>query len=177
MTLDAARKAIEAHLSEFVLQPEISLDVYSYNSKWYYLIYDRAGFGLTIIRLPITGRDTVLDALSNFGGTFFSSSDRHIWLARPNGQDPNNMQIFPVNLPALTRGGSPATNYQLMPGDRLYVAANPLIKANARLNQFLAPIEKALGFDLLANSTVSSTVGLVSQLKSIGSTANVNFVR
>jgi polysaccharide export outer membrane protein len=176
MTLDQARQAIETHLSQFVLKPEISLDVYSYNSKWYYLIEDRAGMGQTVIRLPITGRDTVLDALSNMGGTFFMSSNRYMWLARPNGQDPNSMQIFPINWPALTQGGSPATNYQLMPGDRLYVQSNPLIKTNIRLAQFLGPIQQLLGFDLLATSTVTSTVGLVQQIKNPTS-ANINFVR
>lgn len=74
-------------------------------------------------------------------------------------------------------GGSPATNYQLMPGDRLYVQSNPLLLANNRLTQFLAPIQTMLGFDLLATSSVSSTVGVISQIRNIGSSANVNFVR
>lgn len=169
MTLDEARRAIEAHLSQFVLQPEINLDVYSYNSKWYYVIQDRAGYGQTVIRFPITGRDTVLDALSNMYGIGFYNSNRHMWLARPNGQDPNSMQIFPINWPALTQGGSPATNYQLMPGDRLYVKSNPLLLANNRITQFLAPIERILGFELLATSAVSSTAGTVFEIKS-GST-------
>lgn len=177
MTLDQARKAIETHLSQFVLQPEISLDVYSYNSKWYYVIQDRAGWGQTVIRFPITGRDTVLDALSHMYGVGFFNSKRYMWLARPNGQDPNQMQIFPINWMALTMGGSPATNYQLMPGDRLYVQSNPLMLANNRLSQFLAPIERALGFDLLGTAAVSSTVGVVSQIRNIGSSSNINFVR
>jgi polysaccharide export outer membrane protein len=165
MTLDEARKAIETHLSQFILRPEISLDVYSYNSKWYYIIQDRAGFGQTVVRLPITGKDTVLDALSNVSGTYFLSSNKRMWLARPNGQDPKSMQIFPINWPALVQGGSPATNYQLMPGDRLYVQSNPWVKANNRITQVLAPIQSLLGFELLATSTVSSTVGTVQQFK------------
>jgi polysaccharide export outer membrane protein len=163
MTLAQAKKAIEEHLSEFVLTPEISLDVYVYNSKWYYIIEDRAGFGQTVIRLPITGRDTVLDALSNLGGTFFMSSNRYIWLARPNGADPNKFQIFPINWPALTQGASPATNYQLLPGDRLFVQSNPLLKANNRLNQLFAPertmADAVFGLTVLGTSTVSAVEG------------------
>lgn len=160
MTIDEARRAIEAHLSQYLLDPEVSLDIYAYNSKWYYLIEDRAGFGQTIMRLPITGRDTVLDALSMMGGTIFFASNRHVSLARPNGQDPNAMQIFPVNLPALVRGGSPATNYQLLPGDRLFVHANPLLTANNRLNQFLMPLERASGFTLLETGVISGVQGI-----------------
>jgi polysaccharide export outer membrane protein len=166
MTLDDARRTIETHLSQFLLSPEISLDVYSYNSKWYYVIADRAGYGQTVIRMPITGRDTVLDAISQMYGTLYMSSNKHIWLARPNGQDPNAMQIFPVNWPAISQGASPATNYQLMPGDRLFVQSNPWIKANNRLNQFFSPIERVLGFTLLGTSTVSAVEGTVLEFKS-----------
>ncbi|HTU19291.1 MAG TPA: polysaccharide biosynthesis/export family protein [Gemmataceae bacterium] len=169
MTLDQARQAIETHLSQFIQKPEISLDVYSYNSKWYYIIQDRAGYGQTVIRLPITGRDTVLDALSNMYGIGFFNSNRHMWLARPNGKDPNSMQLFPINWPALTQGGSPATNYQLLPGDRLYVQSNPLIKTNNLITQFLMPVERLLGFELLGTSAVSSTAGTIFEIKS-GST-------
>jgi polysaccharide export outer membrane protein len=165
MTIDDARRAVELHLSQYVQQPEINLDVYSYNTKWYYIIQDRAGYGQTVMRLPITGRDTILDAMSYMFGTIYFSSNKHIWLARPNGQDPNQMQIFPVNWPAITQGGSPATNYQLLPGDRIYVQSNPLIKLNNRMNQFLAPINNALGFVLLGTSTVSTVEGTIQQFK------------
>ncbi len=165
MTMDQAREAIEKHLSEFLLKPQISLDIYSYNSKWYYLIQERAGYGQTVLRLPITGKDTVLDAISNMMGTTMFSSNKYMWLARPNGQDPNNMQIFPINWPALVRGGSPATNYQLMPGDRLYVSANRLMLANNRLIQTLAPIQTSLGFTLLGTATVTSIESLIQLFK------------
>jgi polysaccharide export outer membrane protein len=168
MTIDQARRTIEGYLGQYLQEPEIALDVYSYNSKWYYIIQDRAGYGQTILRFPITGRDTVLDALSNMGGTMYMSSNKHIWLARPNGQDPNNMQIFPVNWPALTQGGSPATNYQLMPGDRLFVQSNRFINANNRLSQFFAPINNVLGFTLLGSSTVSTVEGTIQQFQNGG---------
>ncbi len=164
MTIDQARQAVEQHLSEFVLNPEISLDVYSYNTKWYYVIQDRAGYGQTVIRLPITGSDTVLDALSYVYGTYFLSSNKHMWLSRPNGADPYKFQVFPINWPAIVKGGSPATNYQLFPGDRLYVQSNPLIALNNRLNQLWAPImttfNNAFGLTLLGTSTVGSIEGV-----------------
>lgn len=174
MTLEDARKAIEEHLSKYVLRPEISLDVYIYNSKWYYIIQDRAGFGQTVMRLPITGRETVLDALSNSFGTTFFGSNRHIWLARPNGQEPNKFQIFPVNLQAIVKGGTPATNYQLLPGDRLYVQSNPLIKANNRIQQAFGPVmtffNDAFGLTLLGNSAVSAIEGTSLEFKNAAST-------
>ncbi len=161
MTLDQARQAIEQHLTQFVQSPEISLDVYAYNSKYYYVIMDRAGYGMTVTRLPITGKDTVLDAISYMFGTLFFSSNYHVWLSRPNGADPKQMQVFPVNWQAIVKGGDPATNYQLLPGDRLYVSGNPFMKANTRLQQFLMPIETFLGFTLLSNAAVAGVEGTV----------------
>ncbi|HEY7313480.1 MAG TPA: polysaccharide biosynthesis/export family protein [Gemmataceae bacterium] len=165
MTLDQARRAIESHLSQTLLAPEISLDVYAYNSKWYYVIEDRGGLGQTIFRLPITGRDTVLDAMSQMFGTLAMSSNERIWLARPNGKDPGHMQMFPINWPALTQGGSPATNYQLLPGDRLFVQSNRLIALNNRLNQFFSPIERVFGFTLLGSATVGSVESTILEFK------------
>ena len=160
MTLDQARQAIEQHLGQYVLSPEISLDVYSYNTKWYYLIEDRAGYGQMVIRMPITGHDTVLDAMSHIYGTYFLSSNKHMWLSRPNGEDPYKFQVFPVNWPAIVKGGSPATNYQLFPGDRLYVQSNPLILLNNRIMQAWAPVmstfNNVFGLTLLGSSSVGS---------------------
>jgi polysaccharide export outer membrane protein len=155
-TLDQAREAIEAHLSQSLLQPEISIDVYAYNSKFCYVIADGAGYGQQIVRLPITGKETVLDAVSQIYGLPQVSSAKHIWVARPNGRDPDDTQILPVNWPALTMGGSPATNYQLFPGDRVYIKANPLITLNNRMAQLFAPIERALGITLLGSATVNA---------------------
>jgi hypothetical protein len=160
MTLDQARQAVEQFLGEFVLNPQIALDVYSYNSKWYYIIVDRAGYGQSLYRLPVTGADTVLDALSYVYGTGFLSSDKHMWLSRPNGDDPYKFQVFPVNWPAIVKGGSPATNYQLLPGDRLYVQSNPLIALNNRLVQAWNPVmttfNNVFGLTLLGSSSVGS---------------------
>src|SRR5262249_7795138 len=60
MTLQEARTAIEDHLGQFLQNPEIALDVFAYNSKAYYVIFDLGGNGQQVVRLPVTGNDTVL---------------------------------------------------------------------------------------------------------------------
>ena len=142
------------HLSNYLDQPEISLDVYSYNSKYYYIVMDGGGYGQQVIRFPVTGRDTVLDALSQINGLPYVASTRHIWVARPNGGDPCQEQILPVDWQSLTRCGNPATNYQLMPGDRIFVQSDALIHANNILTKAFAPLERIFGITLLGTSTV-----------------------
>ena len=156
MTVEQAKYAIEQHLANFLDQPEVSIDVFSYNSKYYYLVLDGGGYGQQVIRLPVTGRDTVLDAVSQINGLPSVASTHHIWVARPNGGDPCQEQILPVDWQSLTRCGNPATNYQLMPNDRVYVQSDALIHANNALTKMFAPLQNIFGFTLLGTTTVQS---------------------
>ena len=83
LTLAQAKVAIERHLCQYLLDPEITVDVLAYNSKFYYVITDGAGFGQQVYRFPITGKETVLDAINNIGGLPPVASPQKIWVARP----------------------------------------------------------------------------------------------
>jgi polysaccharide export outer membrane protein len=154
MTLDQARVAIEQHLSQFFLEPQISVDVYAYNSKYYYVIADGAGYGQQILRFPITGKETVLDAVSQIYGLPLVSSKHKIWVARPDPADFCKQTILPVDWICLTEGGIPATNYQLLPNDRVYIQSQCLINTNNSLAKVFAPLERIFGITLLGSSTV-----------------------
>jgi protein involved in polysaccharide export with SLBB domain len=154
MTLAEAKAAIQRHLSQFLQNPEVSVDVLAYNSKVYYVIFDGGGYGQQIIPLPITGNETVLDALAKVNGLPFQSSKHHIWIARPAPPEAGGEQILPVNWDAITRRGSTATNYQVLPGDRIYVQADRWITFDNTLAKILTPFERLFGFTLLGNATI-----------------------
>jgi protein involved in polysaccharide export with SLBB domain len=154
LTLEEAKAAIEAHLAKSLLNPEISLDVFAYNSKVYYVIFDGGGFGQQIYPLPVTGSETVLDAISKLNGLPAMSSRKHIWIARPTPGEACDEQVIPVDWKAITMHGSTATNYQLLPGDRVYVKADHLITFDNFIAKLTAPFERMFGFTLLGNSTV-----------------------
>jgi protein involved in polysaccharide export with SLBB domain len=162
LTLDQARLLIEKFLGQTLLTPKISVDVYAYNSKHYYIIVDGAGYGQQVIRLPSTGNETVLDAISQIYGLSASSSKKNIWVARPGpGGEPCTEKVLPVDWNAITQCGSPLTNYQLLPGDRLYVQSDALIRTNNVLAKVFAPIERVLGITILGSATYSSIQGIV----------------
>jgi polysaccharide export outer membrane protein len=158
MTLTEARAAIESHLKKYLEKPEISVDVYAFNSKVYYVITDGAGYGEQVARFPITGNETVLDAVSQINGLPAMASKKEIWVARPSPAETcgGTEQVLPVDWCAITRRGITATNYQVLPGDRIYVKADSLIALENGLNKVLAPIERVLGVTLLGSSTVNS---------------------
>ncbi len=74
---------------------------------------------------PITGRETVLDGILAGGGLSSRASRCNIILSRPTG--PHQCRVvLPICYRHLTQIGDTTTNYQLMPGDRIYVASRTL---------------------------------------------------
>src|SRR5262249_29932933 len=157
MTIDEAKRAVEALLAKYLQKPEVSLDVLAYNSKVFYIVVDGAGNGEQVIKQPVTGNETVLDAFSNIGGLAAQASKKRIWIARP--APPNSGagdQILPIDWTAIVQCGKTATNYQILPGDRIYVKAQPLITFNTMIDRIVAPAERAFGVTLLGQETIRS---------------------
>lgn len=154
MTLQQVRCALERHLSQFIHNPQVSVDVLAYNSKAYYVIADGGGAGEQVVKMPSTGNETVLDAIAAVQGLPTVASKSSIWVARPSPELNGPDQILTVDWNAIAQGAQTATNYQLLPGDRLYVKASPLITFDTKLAKLTAPFERMLGFTILGNGTV-----------------------
>lgn len=140
------------------IKRELQVDVLAYNSKFYFIIIDGGGYGQRVFRLPFTGNETVLDAMSQIGGLPEVSSKKNLWIARATSCDaPPN--ILPIDWRGITEFGSARTNYQVFPGDRIFVKADLLIKAANVTGKLTAVPEKLLGITLLGSSTVNSLKG------------------
>jgi protein involved in polysaccharide export with SLBB domain len=159
MTLAEARTTIESHLSQFLEEPKVSVDVFAYNSKVYYVITEGAGLGDRLYRFPVTGNETVLDAISQINGLEQVSSKR-IWIARPN-LETGECQVLPVRWSDITACGVPYTNYQLFPGDRVFIAEDKLVALDTGLAKLISPVERLMGFTLLGTATATRLSGPV----------------
>jgi polysaccharide export outer membrane protein len=159
MTIEEAKAAVEQHLSQFLEAPQVAVDVFAYNSKVYYIITEGAGTGDRVTKYPITGNETVLDAISNVNGLTQISSKR-IWIARPSPSS-NHVQILPVDWVAVSKFGVTATNYQVLPGDRVFIAEDNLVAFDTRLSKLLTPVERVFGFSTLGLGTISRFSGNV----------------
>ena len=137
----------------------VVLDVTQYNSKKYYVITDGGGAGEQVYAFPVTGSETVLDAMSNIYGLPSVASKRDIWVARRTPNAGEHEQILPVDWVALSQHGLTSTNYQIMPGDRVYVKAQRLVTLDTTLARVISPIERVLGVTLLGASTVNQISG------------------
>ena len=154
-TLAQSKALIEKHLSQYFDSPEVALSILAFNSKVYYVITAGAGVGDNIVRIPFTGNETVLDAITNIGGLSQVSS-KNIWIARPAPEGFGYEQILNVDWDAIAQGGGTATNYQIMPDDRIFVADNSTIALTNFINKVTAPLERLLGFSSFGVSTARS---------------------
>jgi polysaccharide export outer membrane protein len=153
MTLVEATAAIESHLEQWLEMPKVGVEVFALNSKSYKVILDTPTRGQQIVTLPSTGNDTVLDAIAQVQGlTPFSSRD-HIWVARPSPGS-NCDQILPVSWNDIVRKGATETNYQLFPGDRLFVQGHPLQALDNFVDRLFSPAERLFGTTLLGTQTI-----------------------
>jgi polysaccharide biosynthesis/export protein len=154
MTVDEIKELVEERLrQEGERDPQVHVDVIAYNSKVIYVIQDGGGYGEEVMQLPWTGNETVLDAIAQVQGLSQVSSKK-IWVARPAPAGTQCAQILDVHWKAITAEGITTTNYQLAPGDRIYVAADHLIAFDNAISKLLNPAERIFGFLLLGSGTV-----------------------
>lgn len=158
-TLDEARDTIAQHLSAYFANPQVSVSVYAFNSKVYYVITQGGGLGDGLVRLPHTGSETVMDALSHINGLSYASSNK-MWIARPDREN-GTSQILPVDWAAVSQCADVQTNYQLLPGDRLYIAQDRLVAFDSAIAKITSPFERIFGFTLLGTGTVARLSGRV----------------
>jgi protein involved in polysaccharide export with SLBB domain len=112
---------IEAEVRELVKAKEkkdvpLTVRLIGRQSKVYYVLGEVNSPG----SFPLTGRETVLDGLMAAGGLTRSAAEGKIILVRPSHPD-GCREVLPVCYPQIVQLGDTATNYQLRPGDRIFV--------------------------------------------------------
>ncbi len=167
LTVNQARLAIRACLAKQI-EPEsggikedrllVVVSVTQYNSKVYYVHTDGGGAGEQVAKFPVTGKECVSDAIANIGGLSPAASKRNIWVARRTPQLSAD-QILPVDWVGISQWGVTNTDYQLFPGDHVYVKAQRLVTVDNTLARILAPVQQLFGVTLLGTQTVNQISG------------------
>ncbi|TWU60729.1 Polysaccharide biosynthesis/export protein [Rubripirellula tenax] len=166
LTLDEARGMIASQLSGDFVDTKVSVSVFAYNSKAIYVVTQGGGLGDALVRLPYTGNETVMDALAQINGTSYVSSSE-MWIARPNRESDKPVRL-PIDWEAITQNADVRTNYQLLPGDRVFIAHSKLVAFDSAIAKFTSPLERILGFTLLGTGTASRLSGNVLDNKNLG---------
>ena len=96
----------------------VSVRVINPDSAVFYVLGEVAAPG----SYPLVGRETVLDAILKAGGLSDRANRCDIILARPTGPGECRV-VMRVCYDRLVQLGDATTNYQMLPGDRVYVAS------------------------------------------------------
>lgn len=112
---------IEAEVNALVKAREktdqpVTVRLISRQSKVYYVLGEVNSPG----SFPLIGRETVLDGLMAAGGLTRQAQPKKVILVRPSHPD-GCREVLPVCYPQIVQLGDTHTNYQLRPGDRIYV--------------------------------------------------------
>lgn len=103
-------------------------------SKVYYVIGEVNAPGA----FPLSGRETVLDALLAAGGLNDRASRNYITLSRPT--PPCGCRVvLPICYPEIVQLGDTSTNYQIQAGDRIYVPTKTCLEQLCPFRQKSCP--------------------------------------
>lgn len=114
---------VEADVTDAVRAQEktpvdpINVRLVNAQSAVYYVLGEVSSPG----SFPLIGSETVLDAILAAGGLGDKASPCNIILSRPTPPDGCRI-VLPVCYRQIVQLGDTSTNYQVMPGDRIYVA-------------------------------------------------------
>jgi protein involved in polysaccharide export with SLBB domain len=122
-TADEIEAAVHVYVAAQAKDPKekdvgpIVVRVVTRVSKVYYVLGEVNAPGA----YTLNGRETVLDGILAAGGLTDRASRRNIILSRPTKPDGCRV-VLPVCYREIVQIGDTSTNYQLLPGDRIYVA-------------------------------------------------------
>lgn len=74
----------------------------------------------------LAGNETVLDAIITAGGVTSKANEHKVILVRP--ADDGRKTVLPVCFQSIVQLGETSTNYQIQPGDRIYVPSLSLLE-------------------------------------------------
>ncbi len=137
-TVDQIRREVTARLEEFIVHPDVTVVLSESNSRRYFVFgaVGRPG------SYPLIGDVRALGALFGAGGpTRFSKLDGAQIVRPSEGQS----LLYAVDFEQITRQGDATTNYELQPGDIVYVPNNIFGKIGNALGVMFYPIQQILG--------------------------------
>jgi protein involved in polysaccharide export with SLBB domain len=124
-TLPEVEVLVRATIAKEVKEPgPISVRLAESHSKFFYVLGEVNAQGA----YPLTGRETVLDGIAAACGLTCRAAKCRIILSRPTAPDCCRI-VVPICYDEIVQHGDTTTNYQLMPGDRIFVPSQSLCEA------------------------------------------------
>jgi|GEM_PF-2403424 len=127
--------AVETLVDAANTNRSVSVAVQTSHSRAYFIVDEGAAIGETIKRMPYSGNETIVDAITSMG-TFNEMGRRQIWISRPQpGSEnltahervtkPSTDTVIPIKWQWTSPTTVVVTNPALQPGDRVFIHRPP----------------------------------------------------
>jgi polysaccharide export outer membrane protein len=146
-TVAEVRAEITRRLKEFIVQPDVTVELKKSESRIFYIFGE--------VRRPgayaLIGDVTAVYALGMAGGSTMLASENSSTLVRPS---PEGRLTYPVYYKSITHDGDGLTNYMLQPGDVVYVPPSVSGSIGYAIMNFFFPLQAILGLGASQGITV-----------------------
>lgn len=137
-TVDEIRVEIQTRLAEFIVSPDVTVELVTTNSRRYYIFGEVRSPG----SYALLGRTTAIEALAQARGETRYASLNAARLVR---YMPENTGVYGIRYADIMKRGDPGTNYELQPDDVIYVPPGLSAKIGYAIQIIFFPVQQILG--------------------------------
>ncbi len=137
-TVEEVRGEITLLLSRYIVSPTVTVALVSSNSRRYYVFgeVNRPG------AYPLVGRVTAVEALAQAAGETRFASLNSARLVRAGAEQ---SQVLPLRFGDITRNADASTNFELRPGDVVYVPPSTSAQIGYAISLIFFPLQQIIG--------------------------------
>jgi polysaccharide export outer membrane protein len=150
-TVSEVREDVAQRLKEFIVAPDVTVAVIASNSRQFFVF----GEVLRPGAYPLIGDVTAVQALAAASGPTRFASLSSARLVRPRE---DAKQVYGIDFKRISIEGDATTNYELQPGDIIFVPPNASARIGYAIHIIFFPLQQIIG--LGGGSPVMRTVGM-----------------
>jgi polysaccharide export outer membrane protein len=138
MTVREIRKAITDRITDYIVRPDVTVDLVQSNSRKFFVFGQVARPGA----FPLIGRVTASDALAQAAGATVLAAPNRSHLVRVS--DAGGAETYVIRFDSIVKNGDTITNYELEPGDIIYVPPGYPARVGFFIQALLYPVSSVL---------------------------------
>lgn len=136
-TIEEIRELITTKIGQYIVHPDVTVILRRSSSRKYYVFGQVRRSGA----YPLIGTVTAAGALAQAGGGTQYAALNSARLMRPTEAG----EVFKIRLKDITQSGIGDTNYELQPGDMIYVPPTRGARIGFAIQAYFFPVKQALG--------------------------------
>ncbi len=138
MTINEIRQAVTTRIREFIVSPDVTVELLQSNSRRFYMFGQVQRVGA----FPLIGRVTAVEALAQAGGPTQLADLNDSRLVRLT---PEASGVYPIRYRDILERGDATTDHELRPGDIITVPYGLAGQIGSFLQALFYPLQQILG--------------------------------